>query len=183
MPLSLAACRHCMCVAVTAYGYVLRGMGRFSLVASKIGQGDKALLDMTTAEPISNEELEEAIVESFLDGHEGLAFSEVQWTGIDDVSLLFQDDMEFDDNSSKALSTSGGYTSNSCSMSVYSPSDTCASDNTSPPSPQHPSACEGAAGVLPPAMHVCKPGPSVALHPVGGDQQQAHGDDEAKGRE
>ena len=174
-----------MCVAVTAYGNVLRGMGRFSLVASKIGQGDKALLDMTTAEPISTEELEEAIVDSFLDGHEGLAFSEVQWTGIDDVSLLFQDDMELDDNSnsSKGISTSGGYTPTSCNVSVYSPSDTSASDNTSPPSPQHPSACESAVGELPAAMHVCKPGPSLALQPVGGEQQQAHGDHETKGQE
>lgn len=126
-------------------------MCRFTLAASKVGQGVKALLDMTTAEPLSNEVLEDAIVDSFLDGHEGLGFSEVQWTGIDDVSLLFQDDTEFGDPSkaSKGASASDGYTSNSCTMSVCSPSDTSVSDNTSPPSPQQASACTAKASLLP----------------------------------
>jgi hypothetical protein len=124
---ALDACCHSMCVALTADGAAWHGQVQLGGIQDRAGrQGAARHGDGRT---IGNDKLEEALVETFLDGHEGPAFSEVQWTGIDDIDLLFQDDMEFDDNSSKGMSTWVGSTSNSCSMSVYSPSDTGASDN------------------------------------------------------
>jgi hypothetical protein len=73
---------------------------RFNLALSKVAQGNKALMDMTTTDPTSAADVEDAIACSFLQGHgaEGLGMcDDVQWTGIEDMSLLFQDDVALDD--------------------------------------------------------------------------------------
>jgi len=123
---------------------------RFSLALSKVAQGDKALLDMATADPVSAEDLEDAIACSFLhaNGAEGLGLcDDVQWTGIDDMSLLFQEDAALDDlEAASSHEASMAASVQSCSVSVSSPTETAVSDNTSPPSPaQAPDA--GVAGV------------------------------------
>jgi hypothetical protein len=122
----------------------------FSLALSKVAQGDKALLDMATADPISAADIEDAIACSFLHGNgtEGLGMcDDVQWTGIDDMSLLFQDDVALDDvEPASSNEASIAPSVQSCSVSVSSPTETSASDNTSPPSPAQ--ATDGSAAAI-----------------------------------
>jgi len=65
------------------------------LKATKVGQGDKTLLDIDSLMPVTEKMLEEAIIESFLDaldaGYVGDVHN-VQWRASEDVSILFEDD-------------------------------------------------------------------------------------------
>lgn len=68
-------------------------------MANKVGQGDKALLVMESPVNFDLEMLEELVTESFLECATKPYFDDVykvQWSASDDVSMLFQDDDEYD---------------------------------------------------------------------------------------
>ena len=77
--------------------------GRLSVVARKVGQGDKALLDMESHVKFNPQMLEEVMAESFLECAYMPYFADVhkvQWSASDDVSVIFQHDDEYETESS-----------------------------------------------------------------------------------
>ena len=73
------------------------------MVAKKVGQGDKALLDMESPVNFNREMLEDLMTESFLEcANEPFSDDvyKVQWKASDDVSVAFQDDNECEAESS-----------------------------------------------------------------------------------